>query len=54
MEHTTWEHRSSLIRGIVERADCDVVCFQEVSEVSYATDFTFMAELGYDEAEVRS
>jgi hypothetical protein len=33
-------------------ADADVVCLQEVSPLSFASDFAFMDELGYDGKEM--
>jgi hypothetical protein len=51
-EKTSWEIRKSLLRQEIATANCDVVCFQEVSAESFASDFSFMEELGYDQSEV--
>lgn len=42
-----WPARQDLIRQTIAEADCDIVCLQETCGDSFATDFSFMAELGY-------
>mmetsp|Transcript_4628 Transcript_4628/g.9497 ORF Transcript_4628/g.9497 Transcript_4628/m.9497 type:complete len:483 (+) Transcript_4628:335-1783(+) len=49
---STWEHRRSLLRERIGLIDADVVCFQEVSPLSFEQDFAFMAEEGYDGVEL--
>ena len=46
-ESTEWPARRSLIRGIIERMDADIVCLQELCGDSFAEDFAFMIDLGY-------
>ena len=49
----TWDYRKSLLRERIGRIDADVVCLQEVSPLSFETDFAFMNEdLGYDGVEL--
>ena len=49
----TWEYRKSLLRERIGLIDADVVCLQEVSPVSFETDFAFMNDdLGYDGVEL--
>lgn len=49
----TWEHRKSLLRERIGLIDADVVCLQEVSPISFETDFAFMNDdLGYDGVEL--
>jgi mRNA deadenylase 3'-5' endonuclease subunit Ccr4 len=49
---SSWDYRRDLIRQRVASVDADVVCFQEVSPLSFETDFAFMNELGYDGQEM--
>lgn len=50
---STWQHRQSLLRGRIGLIDADIVCFQEVSPLSFEQDFAFMTEdLGYDGVEL--
>ena len=50
---STWEHRRSLLRDRIGLVDADIVCFQEVSPLSFEEDFSFMSEtLGYDGVEL--
>jgi mRNA deadenylase 3'-5' endonuclease subunit Ccr4 len=51
-EDFSWESRRKLIQRDIESADCDIVCFQEVSPESFVDDFSFMRELGYDRHEL--
>lgn len=51
-EQTHWEARKALLRNEILIANCDVVCFQEVSAESFDSDFSFMKELGYDHSEI--
>ena len=49
LEHiSSWEYRRDLLRQRIVSVDADVVCLQEVSPLSFDTDFHFMEELGYD------
>ena len=49
----TWEYRKSLLKERIGLVDADVVCLQEVSPLSFAEDFSFMADdLGYDGVEL--
>jgi mRNA deadenylase 3'-5' endonuclease subunit Ccr4 len=49
----TWDYRKSLLRDRIGLIDADVVCLQEVSPLSFETDFAFMNdELGYDGVEL--
>lgn len=51
--HSSWEGRSGLLRERIGLIDADVVCLQEVSPLSFESDFAFMAdELGYDGVEM--
>lgn len=47
-----WVYRRKLIEQRVSNVDADIVCFQEVSPTSFDSDFSFMAELGYDGVEL--
>ena len=49
---SSWDYRRELLRQRVLSVDADVVCFQEVSPLSFDTDFAFMNELGYDGQEM--
>ena len=50
---STWEYRRSLLQDRISLVDADVVCFQEVSPLSFEEDFSFMSEsLGYDGVEL--
>lgn len=52
-EVLTWEYRKSLLKQRIRLVDADVVCFQEVSALSFDKDFSFMSEdLGYDGVEL--
>jgi endonuclease/exonuclease/phosphatase family metal-dependent hydrolase len=49
----TWDYRKSLLRERIGLIDADVVCLQEVSPLSFETDFAFMNDdLGYDGVEL--
>lgn len=52
LHNSSWSHRASLLRARLAAVDSDVVCLQEVSPVSFETDFDFMASLGYDGKEM--
>lgn len=45
---STWDYRRNLIKKRLETVDADVVCLQEVAPESFADDFSFMVDLGYD------
>lgn len=47
-----WPARSALLREEIRAAAADVVCLQEVAEVSFGEDWAFMAELGYGGSEL--
>ena len=47
-----WDHRKQLLRDRISTVDPDVVCFQEVSPLSFEEDFSFMEDLGYDGKEM--
>lgn len=50
---STWEYRRELLRKRIGMIDADVVCFQEVSPISFEEDFAFMKDvLGYDGVEL--
>lgn len=49
---STWEFRCNLLRNRIAEVDADVVCLQEVSPVSFESDFSFMLDLGYDGREI--
>lgn len=49
---SSWDFRCNLLRDRISAVDADVVCFQEVSPVSFESDFSFMLELGYDGKEL--
>jgi mRNA deadenylase 3'-5' endonuclease subunit Ccr4 len=50
---STWEYRKSLLQDRIGLVDADVVCFQEVSPLTFEDDFGFMSEnLGYDGVEL--
>ena len=51
-EQTSWEVRKALLQQEISIANCDVVCFQEVSADSFDSDFSFMGELGFDRSEI--
>jgi mRNA deadenylase 3'-5' endonuclease subunit Ccr4 len=44
----SWEYRRDLMRQRIASVNADVACFQEVSPLSFESDFAFMKELGYD------
>ena len=44
----SWYERQQLIKEIVKSAESDIVCFQEASCETFASDFSFMRELGYE------
>lgn len=39
---TSWSHRQMLLRRDIAEADADIVCLQEVSAMSFESDFSFM------------
>ena len=45
---SNWNERQLLIKDIVKSTNSDIVCFQEASCETFASDFAFMLELGYD------
>ena len=47
-EATTWEARQALMKERLLSADADVICLQETSSLSFATDFSFLLDAGYD------
>ena len=49
---SSWDYRHDLLRQRIASVDADVVCLQEVSPLSFDTDFAFMNELGYDGQEM--
>jgi mRNA deadenylase 3'-5' endonuclease subunit Ccr4 len=49
---SSWEYRRDLIQQRIASVDADIVCIQEVSPLSFDTDFAFMNELGYDGKEM--
>jgi endonuclease/exonuclease/phosphatase family metal-dependent hydrolase len=49
---SSWNFRKDLLRERIATVDADIVCLQEVSPVSFDTDFDFMRELGYDGKEM--
>jgi mRNA deadenylase 3'-5' endonuclease subunit Ccr4 len=50
---STWEYRKSLLQDRIGLVDADIVCFQEVSPLTFEEDFGFMSEiLGYDGVEL--
>jgi len=46
---SSWDFRRELLQERIGTINADVVCLQEVSPDSFAQDFAFMQELGYDE-----
>jgi len=51
-EVSTWKYRQTLLHREIAEANADVVCLQEVSYISFESDFAFMRDLGYDKHEV--
>ena len=49
---SSWDYRRDLLRQRISSVDADVVCLQEVSPLSFESDFAFMKELGYDGQEM--
>ncbi len=47
-----WQYRQRLLKDRIQLIDPDVVCMQEVSPLSFESDFDFMSELGYDGVEM--
>lgn len=47
-EARTWAHRHELFRAKLLFACPDVLCLQEASEPSFASDFAFLFQAGYD------
>ena len=45
--HTTWVERQSLLKKQIARIQPDVLCLQEVSELSFEEDFQFLRDSGY-------
>lgn len=53
IDYTSWEYRQQLIKDRIQIINPDIVCFQEVSPISFDNDFDFMAKhLGYDGKEM--
>ena len=48
VEKTTWAHRQSLLRDRIVGSGADIVALQETSADSFESDWSFMAEAGYD------
>lgn len=46
-DFTEWPRRQEMLRSQLLRAAADVICLQEVSELSFSEDFGFLAEHGY-------
>mmetsp|Transcript_42774 Transcript_42774/g.115360 ORF Transcript_42774/g.115360 Transcript_42774/m.115360 type:complete len:528 (-) Transcript_42774:81-1664(-) len=47
--HTSWPARQGLLRGQFQEASADIICLQEVSDLSFEGDFGFLsADLGYE------
>jgi mRNA deadenylase 3'-5' endonuclease subunit Ccr4 len=42
---STWEYRKSLLQDRIGLVDADIVCFQEVSPLTFEEDFGFMSEI---------
>jgi endonuclease/exonuclease/phosphatase family metal-dependent hydrolase len=51
-EISSWTYRRNLLQDRIGQINADVVCLQEVSPESFEDDFSFMADLGYDECEL--
>jgi mRNA deadenylase 3'-5' endonuclease subunit Ccr4 len=52
-QYSSWDHRQNIIKERIRIVDADVVCFQEVSPLSFEQDFLFMrTELGYTGCEM--
>lgn len=49
-ECTRWAHRAGLLRAQLLGSSADVLCLQEVVPESFAQDFGFLAEAGYEHA----
>eukprot|EP00980_Cylindrotheca_fusiformis_P015830 scaffold4637_cov128-Cylindrotheca_fusiformis.AAC.1 len=49
---SSWDYRQSLLKKRIELVNADIVCLQEVSPDTFATDFEFMSDLGYDGVEL--
>lgn len=50
---SSWDYRRSLIQDRIGLVDAGIVCFQEVSPLTFEDDFGFMTEhLGYDGVEL--
>jgi mRNA deadenylase 3'-5' endonuclease subunit Ccr4 len=48
-----WEYRAQLLKDKIQTINPDIVCMQEVSPLSFDSDFEFMMnELGYDGVEM--
>jgi len=45
---TAWEARQALMKERLLAADPDVICLQETSDKSFASDFAFLRDAGYD------
>eukprot|EP00929_Paragymnodinium_shiwhaense_P103823 TRINITY_DN6760_c0_g1_i1.p1 TRINITY_DN6760_c0_g1~~TRINITY_DN6760_c0_g1_i1.p1 ORF type:complete len:553 (+),score=100.85 TRINITY_DN6760_c0_g1_i1:20-1678(+) len=46
-EYTEWPARQAMLQKQLTTADSDIVCLQEVSDLSFEEDFSFMAPAGY-------
>lgn len=44
-----WAARKNLLKDQIEAANPDILCLQEVSPLSFHSDFAFLQELGFDE-----
>lgn len=49
-EQTRWAARSALIESTLLASDADIVCLQECSAKSFASDFKFLLDAGWDAA----
>lgn len=50
---SSWDYRRKLIKDRIKNINPDVICMQEVSPISFESDFAFMKdELGYDGQEM--
>jgi len=49
-EDTRWETRRALLQQTICASEADVVCLQECSALSFASDFKFLFDAGYEGA----
>lgn len=47
-QNTSWPERQALLKKQILTARPDIVCLQEVSELSFTEDFSFLVEAGYE------